>query len=143
MDNCLDIQSAISCESSISTIISNCKSHPNELLACNDTRFAKYASLLKTAQEIEEQRIQAARNRRTTKPIQTQISRVYGKWRQYNDMLNNFLFFIFLLLGGKLLQTVVTILCVTCIDSYFSISELKMHSCLTVAPLGQNQTLTH
>ncbi|MDW3668013.1 MAG: hypothetical protein QOA57_07930, partial [Nitrososphaeraceae archaeon] len=60
MDNCLDIQSAISCESSISTIISNCKSHPNELLACNDTRFAKYASLLKTAQEIEEQRIQAA-----------------------------------------------------------------------------------
>ena len=30
------------------------------MLACNDTRFAKYASLLKTAQEIEEQRIQAA-----------------------------------------------------------------------------------
>ena len=60
MDKCVDIQLAISCESSISTIISNCKSHPNELLACNDTRFAKYASLLKTAQEIEEQRIQGA-----------------------------------------------------------------------------------
>ena len=60
MDNCLDIQSAISCESSISTIISNCKSHPNELLAFSDNSFAKYASLLKTAQEIEEQRIQAA-----------------------------------------------------------------------------------
>lgn len=60
IDKCLHIQSAISCESSISTIISNCKSHPNELLACNDTSFAKYASLLKTAQEIEEQRIQAA-----------------------------------------------------------------------------------
>ena len=58
-------------------------------------------------------------------------------------MLNNFLFFIFLLLGGKLLHTVVTILCVTYIDSYFSILELKMHSCLTVAPLRQNQTLTH
>ena len=37
MDKCLDMQSAISCESSMSTIISNCKSHPNELLACNDT----------------------------------------------------------------------------------------------------------
>ena len=60
MHKCLDMQSAISCESSMSNIISNCKSHPNELLACNDTSFAKYASLLKTAQEIEEQRIQAA-----------------------------------------------------------------------------------
>jgi hypothetical protein len=66
MDKCLDIQSAISCESWMSTIISNCKSHPNELLACNDTRFAKYASLLKTAKEAyepdqkaEEQRNQA------------------------------------------------------------------------------------
>ncbi|MDW0203891.1 MAG: hypothetical protein QOK54_00990, partial [Nitrososphaeraceae archaeon] len=60
MDKCLHIQSAISCESSIPTIISNCKLHPNELLAFSDNSFAKYASLLKTAQEIEEQRIQAA-----------------------------------------------------------------------------------
>ena len=49
-DKCPDIQSAINCESSISTIINNCKSRPNELLVFNDTRFAKYASLLKTAQ---------------------------------------------------------------------------------------------
>ena len=37
MHKCLDMQSAISCESSMSNIISNCKSHPNELLARNDT----------------------------------------------------------------------------------------------------------
>jgi hypothetical protein len=54
------MQSAISCESSMSNIISNGKSHPNELLACNDTSLLNNASLLKTAQEIEEQRIQAA-----------------------------------------------------------------------------------
>jgi hypothetical protein len=60
VDKCLDLQSAISCELFMSTIIGNCKSHPNELLACNDARLVKYLSVLKTAEEIEEQRIQAA-----------------------------------------------------------------------------------
>jgi hypothetical protein len=33
-NKCFDIDSAISCQSLIPTIISNCKSHPNTLLAC-------------------------------------------------------------------------------------------------------------
>jgi len=53
IDNCLDVKAAIndSCQSLMSTIISNCSSHPNELLACNDTRIAQYPSILKQAQE--------------------------------------------------------------------------------------------
>jgi hypothetical protein len=35
----------------MSTIISNCKSHPNELLACNDIRIAQYPLILKNAKE--------------------------------------------------------------------------------------------
>jgi hypothetical protein len=35
----------------MSTIISNCKFHPNELVACNDTRLAQYPLILKQAQE--------------------------------------------------------------------------------------------
>ena len=35
----------------MSTIISNCKFHPNELVACNDTRLPKYPLILKQAQE--------------------------------------------------------------------------------------------
>ena len=35
----------------MSTIISNCKFHPNELLPCNDTRLAQYPLILKLAQE--------------------------------------------------------------------------------------------
>src|SRR4249920_214817 len=35
----------------MSTIISNCKFHPNELLPCNDTRLAQYPLILKQAQE--------------------------------------------------------------------------------------------
>jgi hypothetical protein len=53
MDKCFTIQEAISCQSLIPTIISNCKSHPNTLLACNDTRFAQYPSILKQAQEAQ------------------------------------------------------------------------------------------
>jgi len=33
------------------TIISNCKFHPNELVACNDTRLAQNPLILKQAQE--------------------------------------------------------------------------------------------
>jgi hypothetical protein len=53
MDKCFTIQEAISCQSLIPTIISNCKSDPNTLLACNDTRFAQYPSILKQAQEAQ------------------------------------------------------------------------------------------
>ena len=51
MDKCFDIESAISCESLTSTIIGNCKSHPNELLACNDTRLAQYPLILNKSKE--------------------------------------------------------------------------------------------
>ncbi len=51
MDKCFEIQSAISCQSLISSIISNCKSHPNTLLACNDVRLAQYPSILNKSQE--------------------------------------------------------------------------------------------
>jgi hypothetical protein len=54
MDKCFDIKEAISCQSLISTIISNCKSHPDTLLGCNDTRLAQYPSILKTAKEAEQ-----------------------------------------------------------------------------------------
>lgn len=47
MGKCLDVETAISCESLMSTIISNCKSHPNTLVGCNDTRLAQYPSILK------------------------------------------------------------------------------------------------
>jgi hypothetical protein len=51
MDKCFTIESAISCQSSLSTIISNCKSHPNTLLACNDDRLAQYPLILNKSQE--------------------------------------------------------------------------------------------
>jgi len=53
MGKCFDVKTAISCESLMSIINSNCKSHPNELLACNDVRIAQYPSVLKTAQELQ------------------------------------------------------------------------------------------
>jgi len=59
MDKCFDIQSAISCESLMSTIINNCKSHPNELLACNDSRLVQYPLILKNAKEAEAKREKA------------------------------------------------------------------------------------
>jgi len=49
MDKGLDVKPAISCQSLMSIITSNCNSHPNELLACNDTRIAQYPSILKRA----------------------------------------------------------------------------------------------
>jgi hypothetical protein len=59
MDMCFDMQSAISCESLMSTIISNCRSHPNELLACNDIRIAQYPLILKNAKEAQAEREKA------------------------------------------------------------------------------------
>ena len=52
MGHCFD-KSVISCESYMSTIINNCKSHPNELLACNDIRIAQYPSILKNAKDAQ------------------------------------------------------------------------------------------
>jgi hypothetical protein len=46
MGKCFDAKTAITCESLMSTIISNCDSHPDELLACNDARLPQYPSIL-------------------------------------------------------------------------------------------------
>lgn len=51
MDKCFEVQSAIACQDLISTIISNCNSHPNTLLACNDERLAQYPLILNKSQE--------------------------------------------------------------------------------------------
>jgi hypothetical protein len=51
MDKCFEVRSAIACQNLISTIISNCKSHPNTLLACNDDRLAQYSVILNKSQE--------------------------------------------------------------------------------------------
>ena len=63
IDKCFDIQTATLCVGLIPTIISNCVSHPNTLLACNDSRFPQYPIILKQAKEAqkkaEEERIQA------------------------------------------------------------------------------------
>ena len=56
MDHCFD-ESIVRCESYMSTIISNCNSHPNELLAYNDTRLAKYPFILKDAKVAEQKDI--------------------------------------------------------------------------------------
>ena len=48
-----DIYEVIACQSLISSISSNCKSHPNTLLACNDTRFAQYPLILQKALKAE------------------------------------------------------------------------------------------
>jgi hypothetical protein len=57
MDKCFYIQQgAISCQSLISTI-TNCKSHPNTLLACNDARLAQYPLILQKALEAEKNRL--------------------------------------------------------------------------------------
>jgi hypothetical protein len=54
MDWCFTIGSAISCQPLMGTIISNCKSHPNTLLACNDSRFPTYPSILRQALQAQE-----------------------------------------------------------------------------------------
>jgi len=50
---CFDIKTAItnSCQTLMATVTSNCNSHPNELLACNDARIPQYPSFLKYAKE--------------------------------------------------------------------------------------------
>lgn len=63
MNNCFSIKSAISCQSLIATITSNCNSHPNELLACNDTRLVQYPSILKQAQEAQKRAEEAKKEK--------------------------------------------------------------------------------
>jgi hypothetical protein len=62
IDKCFDIETAISCKPLIYGIMSECKLHPNELLACNDTRLAQYPLILKNATDTEQQRGQARFN---------------------------------------------------------------------------------
>ena len=62
IDNCFDIETAISCKPLIYGIMSDCTLHPNELLACNDSRLAQYPLILKNATDIEQQRGQARFN---------------------------------------------------------------------------------
>jgi len=64
-NKCFDIDSAISCQSLIATIISNCKSHPNTLLGCNDSRLPQYPFILQQAlQKAEEERKKAEEERK-------------------------------------------------------------------------------
>ena len=65
-------------------------------------------------------------------------------------MLNNFLFFIFLLLGGKLLHTMVTILCVNIYSmrdiyrllfQYFRIKDAFLSYCCSSSPEPNSDTL--
>ena len=60
-----DRESTISCNSLMSTIISNCKSHPNTLLACNDARLAQYPSILQKALEFQKKVEEARKNNET------------------------------------------------------------------------------
>ena len=53
MDSCFDIETAIFCVDSIPIIITDCVSHPNTLLGCNDSRFPQYPAVLKQAQEAQ------------------------------------------------------------------------------------------
>jgi hypothetical protein len=79
MGKCFDLQSAISCESLMSTIISNCKSHPNELLACNDARLPHYPSILKNAKE-EQIRAQKEAYEAQNKAFETEIQELKKKY---------------------------------------------------------------
>jgi hypothetical protein len=63
MDDCFDIVSAITCQSLIATIISNCKSHPNTLLGCNDSRLPQYPVILQQALDAQ-QKAKEAREKR-------------------------------------------------------------------------------
>lgn len=79
MDKCFDLETAISCQSLISTIISNCNSHPNELLTCNDARIAQYPSILKNAKE-EQIRAQQEAYEAQNKTFETKIQDIKKKY---------------------------------------------------------------
>jgi len=53
MSECFNIAMDIDkCQSTYATIISNCESHPNTLLACNDNRLTQFPLLLQKAQVL-------------------------------------------------------------------------------------------
>jgi hypothetical protein len=61
LDKCVDIRDPMTCDKSlITTIISNCKSHPNTLLACNDSRLPQWAQKIAEEEQkyVEEMRKQ-------------------------------------------------------------------------------------
>jgi hypothetical protein len=89
MGKCFHLQSAISCESLMSTIISNCKSHPNELLACNDNRIAQYPSILKTAKEAE-QKSEEAKQKAEEKAKEDEIKQLKKQYYlKYPDAIGS------------------------------------------------------
>ncbi len=85
MGKCLDGETAISCQSLMSIITSNCNSHPNELLACNDSRIAQFPIVLKQAQaaqqkaEDAERRAEDARQKADDADIQQLKNQYYSK----------------------------------------------------------------
>jgi len=66
MSQCFTILMDIyTCQSTYETITSNCQSHPNTLLACNDSRLAQFPLLLQKAQVIaDEQQKRAVEEQR-------------------------------------------------------------------------------
>ena len=63
MDKCFGYtQEVIACQFLISTITSNCKSHPNTLLACNDARLAQYPLILQQAKEEQKKTEEEQKN---------------------------------------------------------------------------------
>ena len=75
IDKCFDIQTAISCQSLIETIVSNCKSHPNTLLGCNDSRLPQYPSILQKAL-VAQERAQAKAYEAQEKAFEAEIQQL-------------------------------------------------------------------
>jgi hypothetical protein len=72
MDKCFTILEAISCQSLIPIIVSNCKSHPNTLLAYNDARLPQYPLILQKAVE-EQKKAEEAHKKAEEKLNQTRL----------------------------------------------------------------------
>ena len=83
MDECFGIILAITCESTYETITSNCNSHPNTLLACNDSRLAQFPLILQKAEEaqkkIEEKRLEALETEYSSKFPEFGASEVFDR----------------------------------------------------------------
>jgi hypothetical protein len=58
MDYCFVNPRSTDCESFFLSLIANCKSHPNTILACNDSRLTQYVSVLKNAEPIPPSKLQ-------------------------------------------------------------------------------------
>lgn len=52
MEKCYDeFLAIILCKEMYSTIMINCKSHPDQFLGCNDSRLVEYPLVIKTIEE--------------------------------------------------------------------------------------------